>query len=326
MYRKPSRSARAEWSQHAEKLLQLDLYIDETRSVAIRHAFTFAAHRRLRGMRTTPFRAEIHDSDGKVRACAPLEESCFHCGIACWPRHLVAEMPIDPKRARKLVIFENEHEIASFEIPPPPQLTLDEVHYSEDGMAIVRWTAKDEKDLAYLVHWQDEMGVWRGAAPRQKETEIVISKRLRLGKRKLPIRVLASNGLATTLVKTTVEPLQGRRDPDKDPLVTIMVSSGDAPIVRALAIDHLGRSVPGADLLWFDEKGGEVGRGPTLDTRQIGGGKHTVRVVAVNAGAGKAERDVDIIGRKERPTRKPKPIVCSDKLQNSEGSTGGERS
>lgn len=321
---------RAERSRQAELLMQLDLTIDEKRFVAMRHAFTFAAHRRQRGTRPTHFRVETRDGEGRPRACVTLEESCFHCGVTCWPRFLSAEVPIDPKRASKLVILENETEIASFDIPPAPQLVLDEVHYGEDDTAIVRWTARDENELVYLVHWQDEKGVWRGIAPRQKDKEISIPRPLRLGKRRLPVRVLASNGLATAIAETTVDPLRGRRDPDKEPPVTLVVSSSDVPVVRAWAIDHLGRSVPDAELLWFDEKGGEIGRGPTLDTRQIEGGKRSIRVVAVNAGAGKAERDVDIVGRKERPPRKPRPMVCvekrGDKLDSTHHGSTGERS
>lgn len=326
MYQKPpSRNLRAEWSQRPEPLMLLDLHIDETRAVTFGHAFTFAARRRLRGLRSTPFRAEIRDSDGGLRACVPLEGSCFHCGPTCWPQHLVAEIPIDQGRAHKLVILECEKEIASFKIPPPPKLVLNDVLYDDVGKAIVRWTAKDERDLVYLVHWQDEMGVWRGISPRQTVTELALPTRLRHVRRKLPIRVLASNGLSTTAAETIVDPLRKRRDPDKYPPVTISVSAGNDPVVRAWAIDYLGRSVPDADFLWFDEKGGEVGRGSALDTFQIGGGIRTLRVVAVNAGAGKAEREVNIVSRKEHLPRKPKPAQCGDAVDPTRQTTTQEK-
>ena len=318
---------RAEWSGRAVPLMGLDLQVDDDRNVTIPHVFTFPAHRRLRSSRDTPFRVEVLDADGKPRACAALQGDCVHCGPACWPQHLVAEVPLDQSRARRLAVYEGDTEIAAFDIPPPPALHLEGVEYKDKDRAILRWSAKDERDLVYLVHWQDASGAWRGMAPRQGAREIEIPARLRSSRRKLAVRVLASNGLSTSIEETTVEPLRKSRDPDKDPPVVLTVPATDGPIVRAWAVDRLGASLPGADIRWCDAKGGEIGRGEALDTRLVEAGPRVVRVVALNAGAGKTERDVSIVGRKSpppvQPRAKPDPCVrdeqpradCQEKLQ-----------
>ncbi|MBJ6979437.1 M66 family metalloprotease [Luteimonas sp. MC1895] len=304
---------RAEWSGKPVPLMQLEVHIDHDRKVTIPHVFTYAAQRRLRGSRATPFRVQVRDADGKPRACAVLHGDCFHCGADCWPQHLAAEVPMDPLRARKLVVYEGDMAIAAFDIPQPPVLHVEGVEYKDKDHAILRWSAKDERDLVYLVHWQDESGAWRGIAPRRAAREIEIPARLRSARRPLRVRVLASNGLATAIEETSVDPLRKRRDPDKEPPVVLEVPDTDGPIVRAWAVDRLGRSLPGAEIRWFDEKGGEIGRGEALDTRLLAAGARVVRVVAVNAGAGKAERDVSVVGRKEPPPvrRPPQADPCA---------------
>jgi hypothetical protein len=158
-----------------------------------------------------------------------------------------------------------------------------------------------------LVHGKPFLGPARCSPPPQGASEIEIPARLRSSRRELAVRVLASNGLSTSIAETTVDPLRKPRDPDKEPPVVLVVPTPDGPLVRAWAVDRLGRSLPGADVRWFDDKGGEIARGETLDARSVAAGPRVVRVVAVNAGAGKAERDVSIVGLMPPPPRRTPP-------------------
>jgi hypothetical protein len=142
-------------------------------------------------------------------------------------------------------------------------------------------------------------------APRSSAREIVVPKALRLSRRKLPLRILASNGLATGTLSLALEPLKGRRDPDKDPPSRLLVTLVGKAMARASLVDELGRTVTNADIRWFGARGGELARGATLDARHVPGGKQLVRVVAVGAGAGRAERDIEIEGQ-GRPTPPPR--------------------
>jgi hypothetical protein len=296
---------RAEWSRRPAPLLFLDLRVDQDRKVTVPHVFTFPARPRLRHTRPSDFRAAIRDRDGTTRTCVRLDYHCFHCGPTCWPQHLVGEVPIDFERARELVIYEGEEQIAALGIPDRPRLDVGPVEYPDREVAVLRWRAEDPEKLVYLVHWQDEAGVWRGIAPRQQNSEIAIPPRLRTRAAPLRVRVLASNGLATAMGETSVEPLGGRRDPDKQPEVDVVIDVGAGVVIRAFAIDERGRSLPNAGFAWYDSAGGEIARGNALDLRLVPAGKRIVRAVAVNAGAGRAEREVEVVGRLPNPPRKP---------------------
>jgi hypothetical protein len=304
----PGDAARAEWSRRAAPLLFLDLHVSEDRKLEIPHVFAFPARPRLQRTRPSVFRAAIRDRDGATRACVPLEYHCYHCGPTCWPKHLVGEVPIDFERARTLVVYEGDVVIGAADIPARPRLEVTGVEYPDRNTAILRWRASDPAELYFLVHWQDEAGVWRGIAPRQKTMELAIPARLRRRKTPLAVRVLACNGLATAIAETAVEPLAGRRDPDKEPEVTVVVDATSSPnVVRAWAIDALGRSLPNAGLAWYDASGAEIARGASLELRSVPAGRRIVRVVAINAGAGKAEREIEVVGRRPMPRPRPKP-------------------
>src|SRR5262249_49094872 len=50
-------------------------------------------------------------------------------------------------------------------------------------------------------------------------------------------------------------------------------------VLRAIATDALGRQLPSDRIHWHDAQGGELGRGPTLDTRSLPRGRNVVRAV-----------------------------------------------
>lgn len=289
-------------------LLQLELTIAADRTVDIPHCFTFPARRRIRGRTTSAFRVETRDAAGAARAREPLLHDCLHCGAEGWPKRLIAEVPIDPRRTRTLVVLEDERVIAEVPLGPPPRLRLDPVVERADGRAILSWTTKDARAPAtYLAHWQDELGVWRGVGLVQRGDSFIVPARLRFT-RDVPVRILASNGLVTTTASVVLKRLARRPKGSHGPRVRILVSQRDGQLPRATAYDELDRTLPGADFVWFDARGAEIARGDTLDTWQVPPGAHRVRVVSLNAGAGKAECEIEVVGRKLAPSpRRPTP-------------------
>jgi hypothetical protein len=302
----PRTEGPAEWSRLPAPLLFLNLYVDEERKLHVPHVFAFPARPRLRHTRPSHFRAAIRDRKGGTRSCVTLDHHCYHCGPSCWPQHLIGEVPIDFERAHTLVIYEGDAKIGALEIPPRPHLEVMPVEYQGRENAIVRWHARDPAELYFLVHWRDEAGVWRGVASRQKEKKLAIPVRLRRRRKRLEIRILACNGLATTIAETTVEPLGGRRDPSEKPEVIVAVDTTASGFVRAWAIDELGRSLPNAGFTWYTSEGAEIARGAILDLRTVAAGRRIVRAVALNAGAGKSEREIEVVGRRSIPRLRPK--------------------
>lgn len=291
------RSQDVEVRKHPIPLMQLDFDIDRDGNVTHGTGFTFPARLRLRSPPSATYRIEARDGDGKTLHCVVPHRCCYQCGDDCWPREVKAEIPMVPA-TRKIVLLEGEETLATFDVPDPPKLALEAIDYKKDGTAIVRWKVRDDtgEEVLSLVHWQDERGAWRGIAPRNGKCEIVVPKALRLSRRTLPLRILASNGLATGTLALELDPLKGRRDPDKDPPSHVHVAVIDKTHVRATLIDELGRTVPEADIRWFGANGQELMRGASLHARDLPGGKQLVRAVAVAAGAGRAEREVEMAG------------------------------
>lgn len=296
---------RAQWQRVRVPRLMLAVDVGRDRSITVLPSFTFPAPPRRQGDEPTQFTAEIVGGDGKRRACEPLTCDCMTCREDCWPRHLRGEIPIDPADGETLRIYEGDQLLHETVIPAPPRLRCREPAYEKDGTVTLSWRIDadggkkqgdeeapraDDSDLWFLIHWRDEDGSWRGLGSRFKGPDAVIPARLRLARSAIPIRVLATNGLSTATCEVELRGIRG------DPPITIVTSELGPGVVHAWAVDHLGRSLANPGLAWYDAAGKELARGSEMDLRRIGGGPQLVRVVAVNAGAGKAEREIVITG------------------------------
>jgi hypothetical protein len=56
------------------------------------------------------------------------------------------------------------------------------------------------------------------------------------------------------------------------------------PVIRVSVIDQYGRSVDRPDIIWYGNAGKEIGRGRSLDLRNLPIGFHTLRAVVRNSG------------------------------------------
>ena len=249
-----TKELRAEWIKRREPVLFLRVTADDEEA-RVHPSFTFAAMRRPHGP-PTDVEAHVLDDDGEIIACTYLHRTCASCDADCGPADLVGEVPLSAEPDR-LVIRRNKKKLASHDFEDPVDLQCD---WSEkDGDLELTWEGKGSgAKIWYLVQWRDRGGVWRGVAPRTAKNHMVLPRRfLYADKGVNQIRVLATELLTTS---ACVLKFDGCHE---EPPVTVSIYD-TGPAVAALAVDPLGRQLPSRHLVWFDDDGGEVGRGERL--------------------------------------------------------------
>jgi hypothetical protein len=281
--------------------LRLDIHRDRT--VDFRPAFHFSAHPRPHGTKPTDFLVELQDDKGRVLRSACLYAEDAGCGCSChacgWPVQIRHAVAFD-HRARTLVLYDCEKEIGKWPIPSPPKVSVDVSGESDPERTEVEisWHAdvsknQDRGKLWYLVQWRDQLGIWRGLAPRTQKTQLVVPKAIFKGERLSAIRVLASSGIATGEGSWEGEVRPPRDAPTGG--VEIVLSGIGTPgpgahalprILRAMLLAGAGAIAPGASLRWFDGKGAELGRGRSFDLGRLRVGQHQINATALNTGAG----------------------------------------
>ncbi|HYR27798.1 MAG TPA: hypothetical protein VEU30_05000, partial [Thermoanaerobaculia bacterium] len=238
--------------------LFLRVEVARDRTVRVRPSFTFAAALRRQSGTDPQFTAEIVDGDGHVIACQPLDCPCFTCGPDCWPRKLCAEIPFEPQHAKKLRIYERGERIHEAAFQAPPKLRCDKAKPLPNGGFELSWRVTPRRAELFLVQWLDRSGTWRGLGPRTTATTATVPAALLAGRRTLPVRVLATNGLSTS--SCTFE-LDGT--PDAPAFEIVTAESGG--MLRAWAIDATGRMLPETRVRWFAESGTALSAGNELD-------------------------------------------------------------
>lgn len=269
---------RPEWVKRREPVLFLRV-LAAGDAVDVYPSFTYEAYRRPRGV---PSDYEVHvlNGDGDVIACTPLERGCAPCDPGCGQAELIGEIPIEGDPA-KLVVRRDGVDLAAFEFEPPVRLSCDWA-LGDEGELHLRWEAAGSgAPIWYLVQWQDRDGTWRGVAPRTTDTELIVPRRVRWATKDIVrLRILAVELLTTSLCELKFD--GSHEEPPVD--VAVYETPG---AVAVLASDPLGRQVPAADLAWFDERGGEIGRGDRLPRRMVERG--VVRVVPLGRGVTRDE-------------------------------------
>jgi hypothetical protein len=270
------------------EMLFLGLEIARDRSVVRRPSFHHPAL--IQGVNRPPlsFTWELLDAKRRVLDCGPLHGDCDTCGCgghgsscSCFPKRTRDIIPY-PKDAAFFAVYDGERQIHVEEIPRPPQVHIDGQQPEKDGVAVA-WTASPDA-VAFLVHYRDEKAqCWRGLTPRVTETRVVVPWAVVRRVGKLPIRVLATSGIATGYAGTVLE-----TDDEGKPDVTVTMLGLEPltekprsmqPVVRAIAIDAGGAEAPGGQITWFDSAGRTLSRGAEVDLRQLPDGQHLIRAV-----------------------------------------------
>jgi hypothetical protein len=273
------------------EMLFLGLEIARDRSVVRRPSFHHPAL--IQGVIRAPldFTWELLDAKRRVLDCGQLHGDPCSCGChgsscGCWPKRTRDIIPY-PKNAAFLAVYDGDKRIHEEEIPRPPQVRIDSQQAEKDGIA-VGWTASPDA-VAFLVHCRDENAhCWRALVPRTTETKVVVPWAAIRRARKLPIRVLATSGIATGYAEAVLETDGG----DKPDVTLTLLGPGpltERPrpmpaVVRAIATDASGVEVPGGQITWFDSTGRTLSRGAEVDLRQLGTGQHLIRAVVRSHG------------------------------------------
>jgi hypothetical protein len=296
--------------------LFLRLAISRDRKVERQYLFHYPAFPTRPEGDPTEFAVEFLDENGRVLSCSPLHQRCLHCHPKSWPKRIRQNITY-PEGARRIAVWEGRDRLYEEPIPEPPHVVVRAAPTRVNDVPGYRvsWQAvtpganpKDEApaELEYLVQWQDSSGAWRGVSPRTRHQEIFVPAALFSAdgtSRKVPVRVLASSGIATgcgetILEATEVEPrkprlvLHGRRTGRVSGQPTTF-----APLLRVTTLEQ-GKVSGGGEVRWFDDTGCEIGRGRTLDARQLSPGTHLVTAEALHLGAG-AARSTWLVERTE---------------------------
>jgi hypothetical protein len=232
------------------------------------------------------FTAELLDESKHVLVCQPLA-SCCGSTCDCWPKRAAANIPWSPA-SRWLRIWEADKMIYEEAIPDPPTVKIHGSDSKADGLHL-KWSAKhaskaDKGHLWYVVHWFDrEFSIWRGVAPSQQETSLVIPSNLFVSS-DLRIRVLATSGIATGYAEADLKSDKPQGPNHEIVLVGHAPGAPEGPysanqVLHAIAVDPSGRQASTHSLVWYDNNGAQIGRGSHVDLRSLPVGQHVVRVV-----------------------------------------------
>jgi hypothetical protein len=135
--------------------------------------------------------------------------------------------------------------------------------------------------LWYLVQWLDRDD-WRGVAPRQQETSLLIPGRLFIDASELTVRVLATSGIATGMAEATPR-FEGWQPSEPELGIRGLLPEADLPaalpnVTQGIVRDAGGRQLAADGLAWFAD-GAPIGSGPWADLRVLSPGEHEVRAV-----------------------------------------------
>jgi hypothetical protein len=286
----------AEWLRVPQRALFLRLEIDRDLTVRREPSFAYPVLTDFFPVgEPIPFLAEFLDRDGSPLSCRPLREDCWHCDSGCWPKTVRQTVGL-PTDARKFRVLHDDDVIYEENIPDPPKVELSCKHDTEMGIIKLTWQAsaasqqregEGDPDLWYLVHYHAR-GAWRGLGPRTQDTHAELDLRQLSLPVTVPIRVLATSGIATGIAECSLTPT-GREPSGEGTIVATTPDPDDGPVplgnvLRVHAIDEGGRSLSGANVRWYDDAGRELTRGRSLDLTALGAGEHVVHAVATESG------------------------------------------
>jgi hypothetical protein len=262
--------------------LFLGLTITRDRMVARRPSFHFPATFSGSAGCSGQFSVEFQDGGRNPLACAPLAPDCS-AGCQCWPKTFLNDVAF-PEDSRWMVIYEGDRKLYEEAIPDPPVVAISGSEEQKEGVAL-EWAPEAPATGCpwYLVQWQDDDS-WRGVAPRQQGTSLIIPRSLFIDSPDLRVRVLASTGIATGIAETILHlenhqpampQVSIREVPDESQLPVPLPN-----VINAVIRDSGGRQIRAGRIAWFADEGQQIGLGNAADLRSLEPGEHQIRVVA----------------------------------------------
>lgn len=298
---------RAEWVGVKQPHLFLRLDIDGDK-VVLHPSFQFAARpRRTTGKRTS-YRFELRDEDGRVlgRTSLTREDDPGGCGCggdtAGSRPFRIRQAVAFNWRAKVAVLLDGEKQLAAWQVPPPPEVTVECRCDDDDPSSMwLSWDARRQQNDDHgdtktapavntvagetdrpspwwaLIQWRDSQGNWRGVAPRTQERRVRVPRRIARMGAEVHYRVLVTDELSTG-VASCDEDCEGPPPPTDEPNVVI-VGAMQATRLQELPRIIRATTVGGdrsAQVRWYDGGGGELSRGPRLDLGQLAIGRTVI--------------------------------------------------
>jgi hypothetical protein len=266
--------------------LFLSLTIARDRAVVRHPSFHFPAPLFGTSGCQSQFTVEFQDDQRNVLGCSPLTQSCT-TGCDCWPKKISNDIAFPPG-SRWFVIWEGDRQLHEEHIPDPPPVRI-EGSGQEAGGVRLRWSAPESqsRSLWYLVQWLDGDS-WRGVAPRQRETSLLIPGQLFTDSPELTVRVLATSGIATGIAEATLH-FDGYQSTEPELSLRGLSTDADLPaalpnVIEGVVRDNGGRQLTADTMAWFADAGVHIGNGPWVDLRTLSPGEHEVRAVVRRLG------------------------------------------
>jgi len=292
------------WTKKDASQLYLWLTIDRKRNVTREISFVFPSQRINEQENETDFTVELQDEKGNVITCQTLYCDCGDCKGNCFPKKFRQFIPYD-ESAKKLIVYEDEKVIYEEEIIKGPGVKINAEYDDKKKGITVNWNPEyeSEQELWYLLHWQDTDGQWRGLDSRSTKTEAFVPAYYFGRRKKMPIRILCSTGIYTTITLYTIEmPVQ-----NEDDVQVVISENPDSGLVRVNVILY-NRLIKPSEIIWYGDNGYELGKGRSLNPDKLREGESVLKVSVLHDGK---QYDENIILNKS-----DKKISCK-KIYNS---------
>ncbi len=294
------------WTRKDAMQLYLWLTIDRERKVTREVSFVFSSQRNNEQENETNFTVEIQDKDGNVLTCQTLYCDCSECKGSCFPKKFRQFIPYY-ETSKKLVVYEDENIIYEEEIIEVPKVKIESGIDEKRKQVKVHWKPLDDniKDLWYLIHWQDTDGQWRGLDIRSTNTEALVPFSLFGKRKKMPIRILCSAGIYTSITEYTLE-LANENEDD----VHVIVSENPQSGLISIKVVSFNKTIIPSDIFWYGENDNEIGRGRSLHPGKVNNGEGIIKVSVLHNGK---KYEENIMANKTKEA-----ITCKKLISNSE--------
>ena len=300
----PARNEMNEWIPIKTPQLFLRIDIDYERKVNFHTAFYFNSRPRAHGNVKTNFSVAFLDKNGKVirSSCLYTDNACSCCcGDAAPASPIKIRQAVSfPRNSKTLIISECDKEIYREDIPEEPKVNVN-CKGNDDPQSeniTLEWNVSSndrEKGFMFLVQWRDRRGTWRGCAPRTAKNNLEIPKRLFNKQRNVALRVLASSGIATGVgfwegdfdYAPTDKPNNVRVEIQ---LVGVPSTGGNRikipSLIKAAAIINGNKTDAFPEIVWYNDKGVEIGRGRSFNLNKLPYGETLVKASVLDKGQG----------------------------------------
>jgi hypothetical protein len=185
--------------------------------------------------------------------------------------------------------------------PPTVSIVEPSAGSEQAGDVTVRWEASDPDGDALrfdLLHSTDGGRTWQTIARQVTGTSRVVPAGSLAGSGRSRIKVVAHDGFHTASAESATF-----TTPNTPPRLALITSPADgATFPRRDLVTFRGRASDAEDdgnvvddLRWRSSRDGDLGRGPSVQTRDLSAGTHTVTLTAVDTDGARTTRSITVV-------------------------------